>query len=93
MSKSHLEWALEQNPGSASVKMVLVILAHNADAKGRVTISQDSIADEANCSVPNVKRILKNLRAFKLITSTSAADKKTGCPKTFVLTPNKQTPQ
>lgn len=67
MSVQALAWAKRQKAGSASAKLVLMILADYADEHGRCWPARSTIAEEAELTIRSVSDQLKALEAAGLI--------------------------
>ena len=68
MSLAALKWAAKQRTGSKSSNLVLRTLADAANERGACFLSQQIIAERAECSVSTVYRSLRELKASGLLT-------------------------
>lgn len=67
MSSQAVAWAIVHQAGGMSAKAALLSLANYANEYGECWASQQTIADGAECSVRQVRRILSDLEARGLI--------------------------
>ena len=69
MSIEAFSWALEQETGSGTRKLVLLILANGANERGKCSLGLDGIAEQANIHRRTVITCIKDLVAGGFITS------------------------
>lgn len=67
MSSQAVAWAIIHKAGSMSAKACLLSIANYANEYGECWASQATIADGAECSVRQVRRILADLQERGLI--------------------------
>ncbi len=67
MSFQAILWAMKQRCGNPIARAVLLSLADHADAKGFAFPSQDTVADECDCTDRTVRKQLKLLESSSLI--------------------------
>ena len=60
MSFQAMAWAVKQKVGNATGKAILLMLANYADEKGECFPSQETLANECECSVATVARWVKH---------------------------------
>ena len=68
MSIEALSWAMKQNVGDPTTKLILIIISdHYNDSRGHAFPSQERLSSFAECSVRTVQRHIKTLLDLKFI--------------------------
>jgi hypothetical protein len=68
MSFQAMAWAVKQKVGNATGKAILLMLANYADEKGKCWPSQETLAEECECSVATVARWLNSFAEMGFLT-------------------------
>jgi 5-methylcytosine-specific restriction endonuclease McrA len=85
LNQRAVHWALTQNTGSAADKLVLIVLAAQADERAYVRPARDELSAATHLDRKTIARAMRRLRLAGLIVDTGERAGPTGNRRTYLL--------